>query len=271
MAKYILNNKEVTQEEFDKQVFKGVDDHPFYLDEIVSVSFTPKSDAETEEILKEIRKIAGKRNKTEETLEDILKRNMNIGSQTRLDKTKLGEWQVTSNWNPNHTGGTVFEKVQDQSINSNNTVYNYLDSLKPTTITTDWQEKAKKQVNLGKGIPMPPDPSQNQISKVDLEIQDVIVGKKESQTVEKAPIFTYCKQMKNAVEALALRSLYGHKRYEKGDDWENFSRVENGEFEYSNAEFRHALGIGEDSDEEHYVASAWNAVARLELYLRNKK
>ena len=94
-------------------------------------------------------------------------------------------------------------------------------------------------------------------------------GKKESKIVEKAPVFTYCKQMKNAIEALSLRSLYGHKKYEKGNDWENFSRVENGEFEYSNAAFRHALGIGEDSERDHLIAEAWNSVAKLELFLRN--
>ena len=97
-----------------------------------------------------------------------------------------------------------------------------------------------------------------------------IAGKKESQTVEKAPVFTFCKQMKNAIEALSLRSLYGHKRYEKGDDWENFSRVANADFEYSNSMFRHALEIGGDEDElQHLVASAWNAIAKLELKLRS--
>lgn len=101
MAKYIVKGKEVTEEEFNKQVFKLVEESPFFLDEIVSISFTPKSEAETEQILNEIRKIAGKKNKTEETLEDILKRNMNIGAP---------------NWNESNTGGTVFEKVQDSSV-----------------------------------------------------------------------------------------------------------------------------------------------------------
>jgi len=99
--------------------------------------------------------------------------------------------------------------------------------------------------------------------------QKEIVGIKESQEEEKAPIFTYCNQMKNAIEALSLRSLSGHKKYEKGNDWENFSRVPNGDFEYSNAQFRHALNIGKDSQRDHRIAEAWNAVARLEIYLRN--
>lgn len=102
-----------------------------------------------------------------------------------------------------------------------------------------------------------------------------LVGIKETQTTVKAPIFTYCKVNKNALEALAFRALYGHEKYNKNgqdEDWQNFSRVPNGDFEYSNAEFRHALEIGQDENEEqHLVASAWNSIARLEIYLRNKK
>ena len=101
-------------------------------------------------------------------------------------------------------------------------------------------------------------------------VLDDMLGKKESQTVQKAPIFTYCKVNKNAIEALSLRALHGHIKYEKGDDWENFTRVPNADFEYSNSQFRHALDIGEEDEETHLIASAWNAVARLELYLRNK-
>lgn len=97
-----------------------------------------------------------------------------------------------------------------------------------------------------------------------------LLGKKESQTVKKAPIFTYCKVNKNAIEALSLRALHGHIKYEKPNDWENFTRVPNADFEYSNSQFRHALDIGEEDEETHLIASAWNSVARLELYLRNK-
>ena len=110
--------------------------------------------------------------------------------------------------------------------------------------------------------------SYNYVNSLVEEVVHNIKGIKESQSTEKAPIFTYCKQMKNAIEALSLRSLYGHNKYEKGDDWENFARVENGEFEYSNAAFRHALGIGEEDERNHLIAEAWNSVAKLELFLR---
>lgn len=106
------------------------------------------------------------------------------------------------------------------------------------------------------------------------ETMEYLQGVKESQSVDKAPIFTYCKVNKNALEALAFRALYGHKKYNKNgedEDWQNFTRVPNAEEEYANAEFRHALRIGgEETEEEHLVASAWNAVARLEIFLRNK-
>lgn len=101
--------------------------------------------------------------------------------------------------------------------------------------------------------------------------KETLQGLKESQNVEKAPVFTYCKVNKNAIEALSLRALYGHKKYEEENDWENFSRVPNGDFEYANSLFRHALEIGGDEDEEqHLISAAWNAVARLEIYFRKK-
>ncbi len=78
--------------------------------------------------------------------------------------------------------------------------------------------------------------------------------------------------MKNAIEALSLRALYGHEKYKDADhDWNNFARVQNGEEEYGNAAFRHALGLGEDSERDHKIAEAWNAIARLEIFLRKEK
>jgi len=78
--------------------------------------------------------------------------------------------------------------------------------------------------------------------------------------------------MKNAIEQLALRTEYGHNKYLQHDaDYNNFARVPNGDEEYGNAVFRHALGLGDDSELDHYVASAWDAIARLEIYLRKEK
>jgi hypothetical protein len=104
----------------------------------------------------------------------------------------------------------------------------------------------------------------------DKQQKELKTGVKDSQTTLKAPIFTYCKVNKNALEKLSFRALYGHNKYEVGDDWENFTRVENGDFEYSNSLFRHALEIGEEDEEGHLVSVAWNAISRLEVYLRNK-
>jgi hypothetical protein len=125
-----------------------------------------------------------------------------------------------------------------------------------------------KDICKNEGIPFHYENSAEKTEKKELAVDSV--GKKESQTVEKAPIFTYCKVNKNALEALALRALHGHKKYEIGNDWENFIRVPNGDFEYSNSQFRHALEIGEDTEEEHLISASWNAVSRLEIYLRNK-
>jgi len=190
MAKYILNNKEVTEEEFNKEVFKAVEESPFFLDEVItgfnsffgenraeedilnnilnpnlkgsklkdewkettvnmnkskgdnifkdvtwkSAELSPenkeklewirvlaKKSAEKEKLTKDKNTIINTQNfkltdildivkaESEEELEDILKRNMNIGAPDYA-------------YNPatmSHTGGTVFEKVQDATINPN--------------------------------------------------------------------------------------------------------------------------------------------------------
>jgi hypothetical protein len=101
--------------------------------------------------------------------------------------------------------------------------------------------------------------------------KETMEGVKESQSIDKAPVFTYCKVNKNALEALSLRALYGHKKYiETDQDWQNFTRVPNALEEYGNAAFRHALNIGEEDEETHLIAEAWNSVAKLEVFLRNK-
>ena len=116
--------------------------------------------------------------------------------------------------------------------------------------------------------------STEEMKKAISNLENRKIGVKETQTVKKAPIFTYCKVNSLALEALAFRALYGHEKYNKNgedDDWQNFLRVPNAEQEYSNALFRHALNIGKDeTEEEHLIASAWNAMARLEVFLRNK-
>ena len=117
-----------------------------------------------------------------------------------------------------------------------------------------------------------PNLSTEEMKEVINNFENRKIGVKESQAVKKAPIFTYCKVNSLALEALAFRALYGHEKYKATDqDWQNFTRVPNAEQEYGEALFRHALNIGKDeTEEEHLIASAWNAVARLEVFLRNK-
>lgn len=172
-------------------------------------------------------------------------------------------------------GREMFNTIKDEDGQFNST-----SQVETHTEVPNFNESVGFQMKRGKVITYKP---KEQVSKYkasnlaifklaeDLKIKQEI-GKKESQTVKKAPIFTFCKQMKNAIEEMAFRTEYGHNKYIEFDaDYNNFARVDNGDEEYANAQFRHALGIGEDSELEHYVASAWDAVARLEIYLRNNK
>ena len=142
--------------------------------------------------------------------------------------------------------------------------------FKDNTVTyTSTRHKAREE---GRYHPYPKkDDVITNSNRGEKETMEYLQGVKESQSVDKAPIFTYCKVNKNALEALSLRALYGHIKYKETDqDWQNFTRVPNALEEYANASFRHALGIGEEDEETHLVAEAWNAVAKLEVFLRNK-
>lgn len=74
-----------------------------------------------------------------------------------------------------------------------------------------------------------------------------------------------------ALFAVAQVSAFGAKKY----DWSSWDKVEDGAHRYADAQQRHALyqAMGQEFDEEsgllHLAHEAWNALARLELRLRN--
>lgn len=90
---------------------------------------------------------------------------------------------------------------------------------------------------------------------------------------EKLPYFTVlCTQFPDAINAVIRRSLEGHLKYEEFDkDWKNWERVENGYETYSNALLRHLFKEGEDTPLEHDIAVAWNALARLQVRLKENE
>lgn len=88
---------------------------------------------------------------------------------------------------------------------------------------------------------------------------------------DKIPLYTVLNQFKKAFIEVAKRSKAGHEKYKEFDkDWMNFKRIPNAKEEYANALLRHLLKEGEDTELEHLTACAWNALARLEIYLDNE-
>ncbi|CAM0009462.1 endolysin [Vibrio phage K373] len=77
----------------------------------------------------------------------------------------------------------------------------------------------------------------------------------------------------NALMSVAEVGTFGAKKYTEGG-WQH---VEDGFKRYDDAGMRHFLkrGMGEEFDEDselpHLAHEAWNALAKLELYLRDKK
>lgn len=88
---------------------------------------------------------------------------------------------------------------------------------------------------------------------------------------DKLPYYTVlCTQFPLALREVVGRSKFGHDKYEKEDDWNNWFRLggERGIESYQNALMRHFFKDGEGSELEHDVAVAWNALAILEFKLR---
>lgn len=75
-----------------------------------------------------------------------------------------------------------------------------------------------------------------------------------------------------AIKAVVNRSTLGHIKYADTDaDFQNFTRIPDPESSIEDALLRHLFLDGEDLEIDHYVAVAWNALALLELKLRNVK
>ena len=82
---------------------------------------------------------------------------------------------------------------------------------------------------------------------------------------------TLVKQFPRAIVAVASRSEFGHKKYADIDqDWQGFTvtPIE----QYRDAHIRHTMELGDEGETEldHAIAVAWNALAILELKLRNE-
>lgn len=80
-------------------------------------------------------------------------------------------------------------------------------------------------------------------------------------------------QFPRALHGVAEVGSFGARKYSMGG-WQH---VENGFARYEDAQFRHFLkrNMGEtvdpDSKLDHLKHEAWNALAKLELYLRDKE
>lgn len=86
-------------------------------------------------------------------------------------------------------------------------------------------------------------------------------------------LFNLLRQFPKAFEEVAKCSEFGHNKYKEYDkDWQGFSRVENGFMRYSNSMVRHIAegGINDESLLDNDAHVAWNALARLEVKLRNE-
>ena len=284
--RYIYNNEEVSREDFEKLAgdsFKWFDG-----DSIVSVPFSSFDSFFTGDFKS--------RRQINDHLDSVLNIYQNKVTEDIINKPKCSpqcfcdgsckkpqEKNINSTRHKSQEGETHIFKTNVEQREKLELLRQYLlnqpsvqnDVEKITKVfLSETEEELKSTISAEKIKTEEKDDVITNSKRGEKETMEYLQGVKESQSIDKAPIFTYCKVNKNALEALAFRALYGHKKYNKNgedEDWQNFTRVPNAEEEYANAEFRHALEIGgEETTEEHLIASAWNAVSRLEIFLRKK-
>lgn len=102
-------------------------------------------------------------------------------------------------------------------------------------------------------------------------------GKKEDEN--KIPVGELLSQFPNALKLAAMCSNFGHERYKEFDEnWDNWSKVENGIFRYKQARGRHLLdekqdfsGIDVDSKLPSIGHTLWNNLALVELLIKENK
>lgn len=92
----------------------------------------------------------------------------------------------------------------------------------------------------------------------------------------KAPVEQgFVQYFPRAIEAVALISAYGAKKYDVPYSDKNWERVENGLGRYADGRSRHITGEYKDGPHDpeseflHAAHAAWNAMAYLELMLRD--
>lgn len=90
------------------------------------------------------------------------------------------------------------------------------------------------------------------------------------------PCASLLRNFGRALLAVADVATYGKKKYNENHDDPNFVKVEDAIHRYRDARWRHELAAGiEPRDEEsgllHLQHIAWNALAELEVFLREKE
>jgi len=213
MAKYTLFGKEVTKEEFDRKVYKGIDgtivlNEPFFLDEVVEIPYWFKSSAKKMEEKESLEKLRNNilNFKSYNSIEDITKIMLAEDEKELLEHLK----------NTSHTGGTVFEKVQDSTIPNKNIDPFYVVDIKniksveipPIGFNIQDSLEAYKAI-VGHSTRHKEIEDQKEINKV---FSEVTVGKKETEGK-----LDYSEINFNLLDLMAKRFMDNKVKYPKGN------------------------------------------------------
>ena len=268
MAIYTINGKEVTGEEFAKNVTQ--------FDDVWTTTVSSSAPAEylyfpllnsDEDIFVEVKNSKPKAWKgydlSEEGMLEAVRDELERVGFTK-EKNKLAEQEIKYNdWEEDmlESMGSLGEKIKkvcedNKKIIVEDIRYVYFSHPEKYNVSKELlslEEKIKKCaiINLAK-------PENEQ-------------GVKHSQL--KPNLALIFKQFPNALRLITLASMYGNNKYSETDkDGMNFSRVAGGIETYKSAMLRHLMEDGlDESGLYHEIHSAWNALAMLELFAAEKE
>lgn len=166
-----------------------------------------------------------------------------------LSDNKVYDISKGGEFNVNPFGSVYFSLFNSEGF-ATSVWLSVADKLAPTVSFIDSEEEDKEEEEL-KGV-------KTDSSKVDISV-----------------LF---KQFPRALTAVAEASAYGHNKYRETDkDMLNFTRVDNAESRYRGALMRHERDrytdgyLDSESNLPHIYHKAWNALAELEMHLKDQK
>lgn len=297
---YLVDGKKVTQEQFQQLVDgreenynisidnlrvvasgKGYKSEPFFLDEFIfpaknNIKFTslviPHKSTEDKVKTEELRGylVENQRFNNLDTIVKIMQADNEEELKSVVREDEIRYFKFPPYENISNTGGTVFEKVQDSTLDTYNAIVGHSTRHKANKDLRNDSDNQNKSSAIRNESPLL---GKSPVFDFEETAKQIILNFGEKHNKNKPQLSILFKQFPKALEALAKCSEYGNQKYKETDkDFLNFKRVSGGSKTYADAGLRHRLETGlDESGLPHQYHVCWNALAELQLWIEENE